>query len=633
MSSDTSLVFNLVARDRASATMERMKDRMSTAAAGIGAGVAAALGVGVTANLDMEAASDKLAAQLGVGPAKAAELSKVSASVYANAWGESTTDVNEAVKGVYQQIGDTSAAEGGLEGVTTKVMALSQTFDQDLAVTTAAVGQMMKTGMAKDADEALDIITAGMQAGVNKSDDFLETLNEYGTQFRDLGLNGATATGILQQGLQAGARDADVVADAMKELNIRVKDGSAAEGLKKLGLDADAMADAFASGGPKATEALQEITDKLRGVKDPSDRARMAAALLGTQSEDLSQALYAINPDSAVAAIGKVEGAASKMATTVGDNPAAALESFKRKAIMELSEIAGHFVTWAMDNQEIVKPLGIALGGIALTILAIKGGMLAWAAAQTVWAAATGIATAAQWLWNLSMWAWPGTWIIAAILLVIGAIVLLWMKSETFRKIVTGAWNGIKSAAMAVGGWFKNTLWPWIRGVWDNIGKGAGSMWRTVKGWWNTMVNFVSNIPGRISRAASGMWNGVKSAFRSAINWIIGRWNSFSFTIGGGSVMGVSIPSVTLGTPNIPYLAKGGLINQAGTAVVGEAGPELLHLPRGAGVTPLSRGGGSGGAVVVSFDFGRGEDDLTRLLRKAVRVRGRGNVQVAFGTG
>src|SRR4249919_4288210 len=128
--SDTSLVFNLVARDRASAAIGKVNEKMQTAATGIATGIAGAIGVGVAANLDMEAASDKLAAQLGVGAEKQAELAAISAKVYSNAWGESTADVNEAIKGVYQQIGDTSQAQGGLEGVTTKVMALSQTFDQ-----------------------------------------------------------------------------------------------------------------------------------------------------------------------------------------------------------------------------------------------------------------------------------------------------------------------------------------------------------------------------------------------------------------------------------------------------------------------------------------------------------------------
>jgi hypothetical protein len=58
----------------------------------------------------------------------------------------------------------------------------------------------------------------------------------------------------------------------------------------------------------------------------------------------------------------------------------------------------------------------------------------------------------------------------------------------------------------------------------------------------------------------SGIFDGLKSAFRSAINWIIGKWNDFHLTLGGGSILGKDIPSITLSTPNIPYLAQGGIV-------------------------------------------------------------------------
>ena len=347
MASDTSLVFNLVARDEASEELGSLQEKFSSAGTAIGAALGVGVGASFVSAMDVEAANDKLAAQLGIGQAEAARLATVSANVYKNAWGESTADVNDAIKGVYQNIGDVSQAQGGLEGITTKVIALRDTFDQDLGGVTAAVGQMLKTGLAKNADEAMDIVTRGFQSGVNKADDFLDTLNEYGTQFRDLGLDGATATGILKQGLQAGARDADLVADAMKELNIRVQDQSAAKGLKALGLNAHDMAEAFASGGPRARNALQTITDKLRAVEDPTKRYALAQQLLGTQSEDLSKALYSIDPSTAVKGLGDVSEAADKMTKTLANNPKHALESFQRTATMTASHVAGTFITFA----------------------------------------------------------------------------------------------------------------------------------------------------------------------------------------------------------------------------------------------------------------------------------------------
>ncbi|MGW3416459.1 phage tail tape measure protein [Streptomyces phaeochromogenes] len=656
--SDTSLVFNLVARDNASATVERFKERISTAAAGIGAGVAAALGVGVAANLDMEAASDKLAAQLGIGPAKAAELSKVSASIYQDAWGDSIETVNEAVKGVYTNIGDTSKAEGGLQGVTTKALALSETFGQEVGPTTAAVGQMLKTGLAANADEAFDILTRGFQTGANKADDLLDTVNEYGTQWRKFGLDGKTAMGLLSQGLKAGARDADVVADSIKEFSIRAIDGSktTADGFKAIGLDAGTMAAKIAKGGDSATGALDLTLDKLRAIKDPVKRSAAAVQLFGTQSEDLGEALYALDPSKAVDSIGKVGGAADKMVKTVGDNPKAALESFKRQAIGRLAEISGTFVKFATENQGVMEPLAYTLGGVALAVLAIKGGMMAWAAAQAVWTAATTIATGAQWLWNTALFSSPITWIILAIIALVAVIVIIATKTTWFQQLWSAVWGGIKTALSAtwtfirdsifgpMGRFFTETIPRWagmvrdrVVGAWAStktrVQEIVGGIVSWVRTKWNGFIDFFAQLPGRIGKVAGGMFNGVKNAFKSAINWIIGKWNNFSFTIGGGSVMGVDIPQVSLGTPNIPYLAKGGLINRAGAAMVGENGPELLSLPRGAGVTPLSRAGGGPAQVTVRIDTGGAYDELLRLVRKMVHVEGGGSAQSAFGRG
>lgn len=285
-------------------------------------------------------------------------------------------------------------------------------------------------------------------------------------------------------------------------------------------------------------------------------------------------------------------------------------------------------------------------------IQALVAGFLAYKVALTV-------SAAAQWLLNSAMLANP----IGAVVLVIAALVagfvLAYKKSETFRAIVTAAWNGIKAAASAVGKWFTDTLWPWIKGVWDKISIGVqvmalnvrskwegiksavkavgdwftGTLWpalngvwtritggvstmvTNVKNQWNTLksavtgvrdwitssfnhvVSFFSGMPARISSAASSMWNGVKNAFRTAINWIIGRWNGLSLRLGGQQVSlpfgnSFNIPSITLNTPNIGYLATGGAAMSGRSYLVGERGPELLTMGSNGHVTPNHQLGG-----------------------------------------
>lgn len=527
--SDTSLVFNLVAREQVTETLGKVREKFDAAATGIAAGVAGALGVGIAAEMDMTAANAKLAAQLGIGPAKAAELAKVSASVYSNAWGDSVETVNEAIRGVYQNIGDTSKAEGGLEGVTTKALALAETFDQEVGPTTVAVGQMIKTGMAKNADEAFDILTKGFQTGANKADDLLDTFNEYSTQFRDMGINGQMAMGIIKQGLQGGARDADIVADAMKELNIRVKDGqSAAPALKLLGLSAKDMALAFNEGGPKATKALDTITDRLRAVKDPTERFKLSQQLLGTQSEDLAKALYSIDPSQAVAALGDVSGAADKMAKTVGNSPASALESFKRKAVTKLAEVSGTFIQFAMDNQSVFLPLTYTLMGLAATVLVVKAAMMTYSAISSVVAGANALIS-----W--SGWGVIGTW---TRMMAIGIMAYVRIAAGAVASALTtaAAWTG--SALVSIGTWVARVVWAALTATARYALMAARAVaWATVTaaqwliamgpvGWVIATVIALTILIiakwGTIKKWTGVVWSWVTAKVRSAVGLVLG---------------------------------------------------------------------------------------------------------------
>jgi phage-related protein len=289
---------------------------------GAGALIAGALGASIAAGVNMQAVTTKLGAQLGASGAESARLGQVAGSLYADNYGESLGDVANSVKSVIQNIGGMATASNSeLSSITGQVSSLASTFEQDLGGTTAAVGQLMKTGLAANAQQALDIITVGFQHGVDKSGDFLDTLNEYGTQFRKLGIDGTTATGLLSQGLKGGARDADVVADSLKEFSIRAVDGSktTAAGFKGLGLDVNKTAEAIGKGGKSAAAATQTVLTRMKAIKDPVQQAAIATELFGTQSEDLGKALFSLDLNTAATGLGKVAGAAKAVDSAVSN--------------------------------------------------------------------------------------------------------------------------------------------------------------------------------------------------------------------------------------------------------------------------------------------------------------------------
>ena len=102
------------------------------------------------------------------------------------------------------------------------------------------------------------------------------------------------------------------------------------------------------------------------------------------------------------------------------------------------------------------------------------------------------------------------------------------------------------------------------------------------KGAWENVKSIFANI-----------WDAIKNVVKIPINWIINGLNTF---ISG--LNNIKIPDWVpliggkgFSISKIPLLANGGTITEAGSAIVGDAGPEILHLPKGATVEPLGRSG------------------------------------------
>lgn len=73
----------------------------------------------------------------------------------------------------------------------------------------------------------------------------------------------------------------------------------------------------------------------------------------------------------------------------------------------------------------------------------------------------------------------------------------------------------------------------------------------------------------------------------------------------------------------IPGLANGGTVTTAGLTLVGERGPELLSLPRGAQVTPLTGTSGTGTTnITINMPAGANGDDVVRALQDWGRRNG-----------
>ncbi len=226
--------------------------------------------------------------------------------------------------------------------LTTGALDIATAFDQDVNEAIRTAGQLMRTGLADDADHAFDIITNGLQTTTGDAGELLETLNEYAEPLRSFGLDGQQATELFNAGLEAGAFNLDKVGDALKEFSIRAIDGSKAtsEAYAQLGLDGEEMARKIAAGGEEATEATSEIIQALIAMDDQVAQDAAGVALFGSTWEDLGpQVIGALDP--AKVAMDDISNATEAMGETLNDNLATRLEGIKRTAMGHLADIAG----------------------------------------------------------------------------------------------------------------------------------------------------------------------------------------------------------------------------------------------------------------------------------------------------
>lgn len=165
-----------------------------------------------------------------------------------------------------------------------------------------------------------------------------------------------------------------------------------------------------------------------------------------------------------------------------------------------------------------------------------------------------------------------------------------------------------------------------IKNIWDSIKRIFDGVIDFIRGIftgdWERAWQGVQNIFG-------GIFDGLEAMAKAPLNGIIGLLNiaieGINSLINGFNSIGIDLPDWLGGyswhpsipnIPKIPYLAKGGVLS-SGSAVVGEAGPELLTMMGNkAVVQPLTNqttnNANFGGITVNVYppgDFGRSEAD------------------------
>ena len=615
--------------------------------AGFKVGVAAA-GAFTTAlvkiGTEYQSATGQISAATGATGAELESLQGVMENVYGNNYGDSMADVADAVATVSQQMKGLS--DGELQSVTEGAFALRDVFQYDVAESVRAANALVNN-FGISGDDAMNLIAAGAQNGLDFSGELLDTISEYSVQFAKVGIDADQMFQIMQAGADSGAWNLDKVGDAIKEMSIRVVDGSdtTAAGFQAIGMDADIMAQKFAAGGETAQQAFQETIQALAGMEDPVQQNIAGVNLFGTMWEDLGPevvAQLASITDEAYAAGDELQ----KMQEVKYDNLGDALKGLGRQLEVELLPLANELTSFLTDIfQEIdLSGLGEGLMGLISTVTTTLGpavqpllDLFGSLFSADTFSSLGGVLTGLQGpLQSLATFLQPiilafsqmaqnvfpvfvavGQTVAGAISQIFQALSPL---MAPLQQLAMSIFPAISAVLGAVGQAFINLvnvvmppitglisfLMPAFQGLLTILQNVINFITNIFTANWSAAWQNVTNIFGTIWGGIVGLVKGPINAVIGIINSAIGAINSISVTIPdwvplvGGQTLGFNIPQ-------IPMLATGGTIEQPMLAVVGDA-PETI-VPHGN--TPRNRAllgeaaagvGASIGGTVVNFN-------------------------------
>ncbi|HFD0882201.1 TPA: tape measure protein [Enterococcus faecium] len=299
----------------------------------------------------------------------------------------------------------------------------------------------------------------------------------------------------------------------------------------------------------------------------------------------------------------------------------------------------GEFAKWIADNRESLTWLVGIIGGITL---AIKGLAVASAIFGAISVVAGGL--------------------VVALGALVGALVVAYTKSETFRNIVNAAFTAVKNVVMGVvdklveyyrmlwgvlqwlwekikewASWIsnkfiemKNSVVNTVKNLWNSVknffSNGVGDTWNKVVGWVKNIFNKATELKNKVSDVIGNLWNGIKDTFRRGIDTVFNWFSELpkkmkDAIIGGKNAIVDAFKSIF----NAALKAIGKPVNaiiHGASWVLEKLGADKLKewkVPQYAKGTP--NGGHPGGPMMVND--GRGAEAVITPNGQAFIPRGR----------
>lgn len=485
----------------------------SLAAVGAGAAVVGVGALAVGAANNVNSAMNSFIAMTGKGTEESERYQEVMENIYAGNYGENFEDIGQAMGTVVQQLGDMDDVD--LQNVTESAFALQKTFGYDIQESTRAAKAMMDN-FGTSGEEAMNLIATGAQNNLEYSGELLDSISEYSVQFGKMGLDAEDMFAIFEKGADSGAFSLDKVGDAVKEMSIRVVDGSdtTREGFELLGLDADEMAEKFAAGGETAKEAFDETLEALASMEDPIEQNTAGVDLMGTMWEDLG-------PE-AVTALADIEEGAY--------NASDAMNQIKD---VSDDDLGSKFEELKRSTELLLVPLGEALIPLLSTL------------AESVLPVVTDCLG-------------PLLQIITDLLTPIINLV-----ASGIQPLISAFMDFVNTAVLPVVNALSGVLMPIIEAVFNSFLTRASTTITSVTTVFRNLIDFVRNVFTGNWKAA---WENVKEIFRTAVsglanifkaplNAIVDAWNGLASSIGSITIPDW-VPKVGGNSYSLPKMSR-----------------------------------------------------------------------------
>lgn len=587
---------------------------------------------------DYQAAMARVQASTGASAEQMKQIEEAARAVFSSGMGESFDEVARAMSTI-KQVGGLDGKE--LESATKNAMALGKTFDMDVNETARATSALMKN-FGIDGQKAFDLIAYAAQNGANKNGDLLDTFNEYAVQYQALGFTAEQFAAHLVKGAEDGAFSIDKVGDAIKEFNIRAKDGSKSsmEAFAALGLNGQKATQMFAAGGQSAQVAFAEIVKRLSEMEDPVARNAAGVALFGTQFEDLE--VKALEGFKAIqGSLPQIEGTMQQVSRAIGSDLGSQLRIVSR-SFMDLLLPAADSAAKAITDQ--MPNISKALAALAPQIEALSQAFTKALPVITQWfnkSLSGAMSFVSFVLENFNAIATAVAYAGSAFLILRGVFqglkvvvtVTKWVLMArqafiTYRvsavaaavasKATAVAMNLLSVAVKGVGAAMKflmaNPIVLFLAGLvaagvavyknWDELKAMAVSAAQVISGAWSSAMTSIQGFFANTFDSLATIMKGPINTIIAMINSIVESINGMAFNVPdwvpaiGGQKFGVELPK-------IPQLAEGGIATKPTLATIAEAGEAEAVIPLSQLSTmlqPLPAAGGEGaGGTVINF--------------------------------